>query len=300
MLNLIELEQFVAFADLGTLSAAAEKLHISQPTLTRSMRHVEEAFGVALFERGKNRIALNETGKAAVGYARGILKEAETAVVMVQQFDEKLHTITVESCAPAPLWTLVPELSSRHPENAISSKFVPIPDMIEDVKSGQCDIGVLPYACEDPSVVDIPYVREQLSVGVPYHHALAEYDTLTFAQINGFNCLLRDKIGFWSELCYEKMPASKFLVQTEMFALEELIRTSTLLCFVTNFVDTPSGMFDGRKIIPLTDPEADVTYHLICLPEKEELVRKVACNQKNTCISKNTYNQKNVCIFTKM
>lgn len=69
---------------------------------------------------------------------------------------------------------------------------------------------------------------------------------------------MRDKIGFWSELCYEKMPASKFLVQTEMFALEELIRTSTLLCFVTNFADTSSGMFDGRKIIPLTDPEADV------------------------------------------
>ena len=69
---------------------------------------------------------------------------------------------------------------------------------------------------------------------------------------------MRDKIGFWSELCYEKMPASKFLVQTEMFALEELIRTSTLLCFVTNFADTSSGMFEGRKIIPLTDPEEDV------------------------------------------
>ena len=54
--------------------------------------------------------------------------------------------------------------------------------MIADVKSGQCDIGVLPFACEDPAVADIPYVREQLSVGVPYHHALAEYDTLTFAQ----------------------------------------------------------------------------------------------------------------------
>lgn len=69
MLNLIELEQFVAFAELGTLSAAAEELHISQPTLTRSMRHVEEAFGVTLFDRGKNRIALNETGKAAVGWS---------------------------------------------------------------------------------------------------------------------------------------------------------------------------------------------------------------------------------------
>ena len=41
MLNLIELEQFVAFADYGTLSKAAEHLNISQPTITRSMQHVE-------------------------------------------------------------------------------------------------------------------------------------------------------------------------------------------------------------------------------------------------------------------
>lgn len=53
MLNLIELEQFVAFSDYGTLSKAAEHLNISQPTITRSMQHVEDAFGVPLFIREK-------------------------------------------------------------------------------------------------------------------------------------------------------------------------------------------------------------------------------------------------------
>ena len=63
MLNLLELAQFVSFAECGTLSKAAEQLHISQPTLTRTMRHMEDVFGVPLFHRGKNHLALNQTGE---------------------------------------------------------------------------------------------------------------------------------------------------------------------------------------------------------------------------------------------
>ena len=95
MLNLAELEQFVAFAELGTLSRVAEHLHISQPTITRTMRHVEEAFGASLFQRGKNRIELNETGKLAAEYARKLLFEAEKATHAVQAFEQNLRTLTV-------------------------------------------------------------------------------------------------------------------------------------------------------------------------------------------------------------
>lgn len=62
MLNLEELEQLVAFKELGTLSKVAEQFLISTPSLSRSMQHVEEAFGVTLFDRSANRISLNETG----------------------------------------------------------------------------------------------------------------------------------------------------------------------------------------------------------------------------------------------
>ena len=48
MLDLSDLYQFVTYADCGTLSAAADKLHISQPTLTRTMHDVEDAFGIPL------------------------------------------------------------------------------------------------------------------------------------------------------------------------------------------------------------------------------------------------------------
>lgn len=269
MLNLTDLEQFVAFADYGTLSKASEILHISQPTITRTMRHVEEAFAVSLFERGKNRIQLNATGEKAVEVARKLLTEAEDAVQLVQTFDRNLHTIHIETCAPAPLWSLLPVISSKCAGKAIASKIAKIEEIITDVQNGSCEIGILPFAYENENLTDEPYIEEKLSVCIPKDHALAQYDRLSTEQINGFNCLLRDKIGFWTDFCYKKMPASRFLIQTDEFELEELVRTSTLFCFTTNLSKDSKELLKNREIIPITDKEANVRYHLIYKKGKE-------------------------------
>lgn len=96
MLNLYELEQLVAFSDLGTLSKVSEHLNISQPTITRSMQNLETEFGVELFIRSKNKIALNENGQLAVTYARGLLNDANNAVDAVKAYDKSKRTITTQ------------------------------------------------------------------------------------------------------------------------------------------------------------------------------------------------------------
>lgn len=63
-------EQLVAFADCGTLSEAAEKLHTSQPALTRSMKRLESELSLTLFKRSKNHMSLTDTGRMAVSLAR--------------------------------------------------------------------------------------------------------------------------------------------------------------------------------------------------------------------------------------
>lgn len=263
MLNLSELQQFITFAQCGTLSAAAEVLHISQPTLTRTMHHIEEAFGAKLFHRGKNRIELTQTGLLAVEQAHHILSEVNNAVHCVQDFERSLHTITIKSCAPAPLWTLLPHLSQKFRKKTISSQLADLKDIIESVKSKDSDIGILPYSHEEEGLICKPYLREELFVCVPKNHALSSETSLTFSQINGFNCLLRDHIGFWSYLVKEKMPSSRFLVQTDAFEFDELVRTSTLLSFTTNIANPLYQIPAERTMIPLTDSHAKVSYHLI-------------------------------------
>ena len=263
MLDLSDLYQFVTYADCGTLSAAAEKLHISQPTLTRTMHDVEDAFGVPLFYRGKNRIELTDTGKVAVEQSRSLLAEAEKTIQTVQTFERNQHMITIHSCAPAPLWSLLPELSRRFPDNIISSKLTNMDEIIQNVISDNADIGILPQSCSHKDLLCVPYLKEQLYVCIPKEHKLAELSHLSLSQLNGFNCLLRDEIGFWTDLVKSKMPASRFLIQTDEFEFEELIRTSTLLCFSSSKATDLNQTLKGRKLIPLTDPEVNVTYHLI-------------------------------------
>ena len=95
---------------------------------------------------------------------------------------------------------------------------------------------------------------------VPPDHELAKYEALTFADINGFNFLLRTELGFWDTLCREKMPASKFLVQPDAMVFEELVNASSLPCFTTDYVRLRD--YPNRVNIPLSDEESHVTFYL--------------------------------------
>ena len=267
MLNLLELEQLAAFAEYGTLSKTAEKLNISQPTITRTMQRLEEEFGVPLFERSKNHIALNETGEQAVSYAVQLLKDAKEAVDAVRAFDRSRHTITVSSCAPAPLWRLLPALSDAFPDMTLSSSIKNNASVLEDVKSGHCLLAVLPGIPEEGKIPETyccrPFMKENLAVCVPPDHVLAWYKEVSFEVLNGYNFLLGTRLGFWDDMCREKMPASRFLVQTDQFTMEELIRESSLPCFVTDVAEYDEEIYGDRIVIPVSDQAAKITFHIV-------------------------------------
>ena len=260
MLDLYELKQLVSFAELGTLSSVAETFHISTPSITRSMQHLEDSFGVTLFHRGKNKIELNETGKIAVEYGRKLLLDAEQTVAHVRAFDQRQKTIVVKSCAPAPLWELLHKLNEKYPEKMVASAICQNEEVLSAWKDGSCDIAILPFPIDAQNIAE--FMHEKLFVCVPKEHKLAGFKTLTFADINGFNFLLRSELGFWDTLCRRKMPASKFLVQTDQFAFNELVKSSSLPCFTTDYGQHHAAAYPDRVHVPLTDPEAVVTFYL--------------------------------------
>lgn len=265
MLNLEELEQLVAFKELGTLSKVAEQFLISTPSLSRSMQHVEEAFGVPLFDRSANRISLNETGERAVQVARRILETSQQGIHEVRDFDQSLKTITVVSVAPAPLWSLLPTLTSLYPDKQLQHKICPTSKVLEAIEKNTADLVVLPFAYEGNKVNCLPYLKESLDIVVPLDHALAKESKVSFSDIDGYNFLLMNQIGFWNDLVRGKMPASKFLVQSSRFEFEELANNSTLPRFATNLSKDRKTLHKKRTVIPLSDPEAKVTYYLVSL-----------------------------------
>ena len=119
MIEIYLLEQLCAFAEYGTLSKAAESLHISQPALSRSMKKIEEELGVSLFERDKAKISLNETGELAAKLATELLSLNLGMVRRIKAFDRSQRSITVGACAPktsATVWS-----SSSSPPRAMAT-----------------------------------------------------------------------------------------------------------------------------------------------------------------------------------
>ena len=133
----------------------------------------------------------------------------------------------------------------------VSSTICKNEEVLSAWQDGSCDIAILPFPIKGAE----PFMRENLFVCVPPEHELAKKRELTFVDINGFNFLLRTGLGFWDTLCREKMPASKFLLQSAPAAFEELVRASTLPCFSTDYGQR-QGDYPDRVNIPLTDEAA--------------------------------------------
>ena len=68
------LRQFLAVAETGSITAACERLHITQPTVTVSIRKLEEAYGAPLFERSSRGMVLTDCGTILYDHARGMAR----------------------------------------------------------------------------------------------------------------------------------------------------------------------------------------------------------------------------------
>ena len=265
MISFEDFEQLTAFAKHGTLAKAANALHISQPTITRTMKNIEECFGVKLFERGKNRIRLNGTGQIAVEQAEKVLDATRQMMTAVREYDKSLRTIVVESCAPAPLWFAVPQLAKKYPAMTLSSCLAGNDEIMEHVREGSCHVGIVLTPPAEQGIHCRPYLRENLSICLPPNHPALQNApaSLDFRDINGFNCLLRSQLGFWDGLCRREMPASRFLVQEDDDEFQELMRNSTLPVFITNLAKYSEEDMNGRVSVPIIDASANVTYYLV-------------------------------------
>lgn len=263
MFDLYQLEQLLVFAECGTLSGAAEKLLLSQTALSRSMQRLEHEIQVPLFIRHKNKIELNENGILAVEYARKVIEQAHDMLNGIRAYDRKRHTITIGSCAPAPLWNILPILSDVYPAMTISSDIRENDVLVQGLQDEVYQLIVLPYMLEKEGVDCYKYGEEQLFFSLPPAHPLSGSKGLYFQDLNGETMLLLSQIGFWKHICEEKMPNTRFLVQEEASAFDELVKASALPSFVSDLSIQREREAPNRIRIPILDEEANITYYLL-------------------------------------
>lgn len=273
MVTLTQLEELLHFAECGTLSGAAEKCHISQPALSRSMQKLEDDFGVPLFNRGKNRTALNACGRLAAEGARRIISGVQGVLENVRALDRRLRTISVGSCAPAPLWDIVPLLAALYRDRTISTELREDHELISGLATENYRLAVLTEPVRGHGLVSRKYGEEHLMFSLPAGHPLAGRKSLRFSDLNGAAIPLRPGIGFWEEIPRKKMPDSHFFVQERSSSFEELVHAYAMPCFSSDLARRGRELEPDRVTIPTDDPEASVEYFLAWRRQDEDFLR---------------------------
>lgn len=265
-----QLQQLLCVAKHGNLSKAAEELHLSQPALSRSMQRLESELQMELFERSKNKITFSPTGELAVEYAKKVFGQMDDMILRLRSFERSQHTIAVGSCAPAPLWDIVPQLSSLYPEMTISSETKEDDILLQGLADQVYQFIVTPFPVNEAGIYCARYTDEQLMFSLPPGHALSSSKGLHFKDLNGETMLLFSQIGFWYKIHKEKMPSTHFLLQNEQFTFTELVKASALPAFTSNLALKKAGTPDNRVIVPILDEEAHATYYCSCKIENQK------------------------------
>ncbi|UTY40595.1 LysR family transcriptional regulator [Allocoprobacillus halotolerans] len=269
MIELEQLQHLITFQECETLSKAAKQLHISQPVLTRSMQKLEEELEVSLFTRTKNKISFNETGLLAASLASRLLEDTKDMKKQLQDFERKLHTFAIGSCAPAPLLYMGQKVSQYYPQKALLTEIKDMSILMKGLKEKDYIIIIMPYNIEDYDIESIPFMEEQLFFSLPLSHRFANRKSISLKEMDGERMLLMSNIGFWHEMHQRTMPHTKFIIQNDRSIFYDLVELSSLPSFTSDYVMKTETMPQNRHIIPIEDKEAKATFYCWYLKENE-------------------------------
>ena len=276
MIETYLIEQFVAFAKHGTLLKASEELYITQPTLSRSMKKLEEELGVSIFHREKSKLSLNETGKVAAEYAEKALQANQDLIDHVLAYDRSLRTVSIGSSSPFPINELMPALQEYLSEKTIMTELVDSDEhLVTGLKNRMYDLIILHSLPEDNALYCQRYMDEQIYLTVDENHPFAKKKSVSFAEMRGMRILVSGRIGFWMDICKKHLSEEDLLVQRGLEALGELIEASTLPFFNSDRMIEMGVQIPGRVSVPISDEDAHATYWVACRASDQSKYRSI-------------------------
>ena len=220
-MELLQLQYFKTIAECQHITKAANKLMISQPSLSNTLSRIEAELGVQLFDRQGRNIVLNQYGKIVLEHAHNILRELDnirTEIDAMQQRQEKV--ITIASTDSMYLREWLPSFIRANPDLTIRHTVSTIEKIETDLLNGVIDFGISSVVSDNPSFEHYTLWEDEYVVITPHPNDLPAEPVRNFAD-------------------FAKMP---------FVALPALDYQSRSIDIMSNAVDiTPNIIFEGER-----------------------------------------------------
>lgn len=199
-MTLNQLKYFQTVARLENVRAAAEKLYVSQPSLSRSVDSLEKELGVMLFERSGRGIVLTKAGRLFLEYADRILEECDIAIYKMKELSSSGGRIDIGYVFPLANYYIPHKvrtfLDKPGNENVIFG-FTQnrTSDILRGIKSGQIDVGFCAYKDNEEALEFFPIIRQEMVIIVPIGHPLAGSGSVSVRELVNYPVIGYDRFS---------------------------------------------------------------------------------------------------------
>ena len=220
--TLRQLRTFKTVADLSSFSLAAQRLKLSQPSVSYQVKELEEALGLPLLDRLGKRVQLTEAGTLLYNYARRVLDVLDEATVAIEEMRGiQRGTLRVGASTTVGIYLLPAALGAfkkLHPGLVISLEIGTRARVQEQVLRNELDLAVVGPALKDPELAIIPFLSDELVVVAPVGHPLAGKRGLTLKDLADQPFVMREAASGsrWSLEKAARKAGAKLMVAMEL------------------------------------------------------------------------------------
>jgi DNA-binding transcriptional LysR family regulator len=190
-MELRQLRMFVAVAEEGSFSRAADRLHLVQSAVSAGIRSLERELGTTLFDRDTRHVELSDAGRALLPEARTVLSAVTLASDSVAQVGSGLRgsvtlgTMQAQGMRRVSTARLIVAFQRDHPGVQISARHVGgSTEMARQIDEGGLDLGLLSLIDKAPAGLELtPLGGEPMLLACAPGHPLAGSDTVSLAEL---------------------------------------------------------------------------------------------------------------------
>ena len=210
------LKIFIAVAEYESMSAVANRLYLTQPTVSQAIRDLETHYQVHLFERLHKKLFITEEGKQLLELARMAVGSFDSLELSMQRFQERLSlrigsSLTVGTCLMS---SVISDLEAACPKMDIYSFVSNTAEIEQKLLRKELDAAVVEGTIESPKLATIPIVEDSLVLVCGKNHDFYNKDVVYTSELEGRKFAVREKGSGTRKLFEQYLSAHNIHIQT--------------------------------------------------------------------------------------
>jgi len=259
--TLRQIQAFIAVAQQGTFTKAAERMQIAQPALSQLVRELERELNVRLLDRTTRRVELTDAGREFHDAAAQIMQDLDAAVQNATALAErKRGRITVAApplLAAIAIPPAIAALKDTHPGLQVTIIDARNERVIEAVRSGRADCGIGTFSLVEDGIERTPLARDSLMLFCTRESRFAQQTSVAWRELRGepLATLTRDSgIRLLVEVGYEsaEVPLLPTYEVSQISTALALVRSELAIAVLPTYARAVAP--EGVLAKPLTEP----------------------------------------------